>query len=197
MPRLALILALIGCSDPTNPDAAPAAEAPVAEPAPVPDSKPTAAAKPATLPPPFSADVIREAMPVGTRIALQANLPSGNQEIVDWEVTGATPETVTIRTTQRTIDGEAKDAPKERTSPWTELESHAIFPAAQTTRTTETITVGAGTFEAWRYDVVIAQGQGINKFWFAPELPGPPVLYLTERQGTEVFRMEMIRRTSP
>ena len=57
---------------------------------------------------------------------------------------------------------------------WEDLRLHASFPAEATTITEETITTDLGTFDCLRYDV--ARGEAVDRFWFAMDLPGMPIL---------------------
>ena len=118
-------------------------------------------------------------------------------EVAEWEVVAHAPHQVTIRSWTRTADGTVTSGPDEASTPWTELESHAHFPADRTKRSTETLTTALGTLETWRYDVdVEVPGAELqNRFWYAPRLPGAPILMVTVQDGEEVFRMEMIEHS--
>src|SRR5262249_4150975 len=73
---------------------------------------------------------------------------------------------------------------------WEELRKHAEFPAAATTLDDATTTTPAGTFACKRY--VVRDGDEVSTFYFAPSLPGPPVLFFTDKNGTRVMTSTMI-----
>lgn len=77
---------------------------------------------------------------------------------------------------------------------WEELQGHASFPEERTTIENVDTKTPFGTFPCWLYTVRdTAEGKDTaQRFHFARELPGPPVLVEMESGGRVFFRMEMI-----
>jgi hypothetical protein len=166
--------------------ATPEAAAPSAAPAVGGSTGAPGAATAADLPPPFDADALRAGLTVGTRIRFRMT-PGGEEE---WEVVAADERGCTITT--RKGGGEET----EQVS-WTDLEGHARFPAAQTTREETQLTIAAGSMTAWHYTVTAgpAEMATVREFWFAAGHPGPPVLMTIRKAGDEVVRMELLSRS--
>lgn len=119
------------------------------------------------LPPPFTADQIRDAMPVGTVLLFTLSGSEGPTH-QQWEVVKHAPSTGEFRFSD-------PDSPLDATQQlfaWSELESHAHFPPG-TQRTDVTLKVGRHTLPSWQYTVPSDGDPQI--FAFAQSLPGPPV----------------------
>ncbi len=149
------------------------------------------------LPPVFRPAEIRDAMPVGTQIALRITGVDGPPSNAAWEVVGATDETVTIRYTITDDEGRVLDGPDAREDSWERLSGHAVFPAAHTTKTEERLETPIGLLDTWRYVVRQPTGDKEDRYWFAPSLPGPPVRMISTKGGAETLRVELTRRTQP
>ena len=165
---------------------------------PVSPVNPSAALAPETLPTPYTAEQIRDAMPVGTVIRLKMEVSGQPLTEQRWTVTAADAEGCTIHSevldagTGALLVDEGSDA-----SRWDELRDHAAFPAAHTTQAEGEITVPAGTF-ATRIYHVSAPDAPSRHFWFSPDLPGPPVqMTVLAPDGAELMRMSLIERTRP
>jgi hypothetical protein len=148
-------------------------------------------------PPPFTAEQIRDACLPGTEM-VQAIERAGDAPAlrVTRFVSGDDRSTV-IETQMLTLSGKPLAAPERGTSTWTELRDHAAFPPDRTTREEAACTVGAGRFDCWLYTVE-GEEDGVpttSRFYFARARPGPPVLYLVEKQGEVVYRMELLEDT--
>jgi hypothetical protein len=87
-------------------------------------------------------------------------------------------------------DGLPAGAAERSRATWLELQEHASFPEATTTRDEERISIPAGTFDCLRY--VREDGDGTWRFWFARDLPGQPVRFEQEVRGQVVFRMTLL-----
>jgi hypothetical protein len=84
----------------------------------------------------------------------------------------------------------------ESFSTWEELERHAHFPSARTTRSESSVDVPAGHFETWLFEVQPEKAGGpIQRLHFAPNLPGPPVSMEVIAGGAPVMRMVLLSRT--
>lgn len=166
--------------------------APKVEPAPAPvlavlDSAPT----------PYTAEQIRDAFPAGTQVRFTLTMPDGATMISAMEFTAVDAEGATYRHAMLTASGEELSPPEESRAAWTELRDHAKFPLESTRVEEVSVTTALGTFDAWLYTVQADEegfGPTTQRYWFAKEMPGPPVLLTVEAGGAEVQRMEMIER---
>ncbi|MCB9694380.1 MAG: hypothetical protein H6736_21430 [Alphaproteobacteria bacterium] len=158
-----------------------------APPGPPPEPAPPPEVAPMTLPPPFPAATIRDAMPVGTTLRFMMQGET-ERSWMRWQVEGHEPERVTIRFTPITVDGDPLGDGTPRTSTWDELEHHAHFPEGATRERT---TSDHGP--AWTYTVPMEDGS-VGTFVFADAFPGPPVLHETRRNGEVVDRMVLLER---
>lgn len=76
---------------------------------------------------------------------------------------------------------------------WLSLQSHASFPEKDCVITLETLKLECGKFNCWLYTV---KGDGgVSRFWFARNLPGPPVLYEQLKNGKQIYLMTLIRNS--
>jgi hypothetical protein len=136
---------------------------------------------PGLLPTPFTADEIRDATGVGKTIRLRVDLPDGTRtsrvnRFIDVDAEGATLE-------RWSRDGRS-DLTVSRVT-WRELQGHAAFDAATTTRSTETAALPLGDLVCLRYDT--ADGT----FWFSPQHPGMPVRFESGGVRTAVESVEL------
>lgn len=143
------------------------------------------------LPTPFTAEEIRLACPPG-RTLRYAHERSGQPTVirvtryVSVEADGCIQESW-----QESPDGGAPlNEPERSTATWLDLQQHASFPAATTTRDEEEIEVPAGRFKCWRYTRV--DDRVTWRFWFARDLPGSPVQFEQQQEGEVVFRAMLL-----
>lgn len=191
---ICLVLALPACGSSAPPPT---------DPAPPAATEPTPAPQPAHLAPPFDAAALQAGLPAGTELKLRITAAGQPTVIQHWVFTASDASGCTIHARILGEDGVTliKDE-GEGTSTWAELESHALFPAALTTRTDSSVDVEAGHFETWLFEVRPAERGGpIKKLHFARTLPGPPVLMQVIDQGTGgeqvTMTMELVSRTQP
>jgi len=153
---------------------------------------PSLAEPPAILPRPFTAEQIRQAMPLGTEYVFGMSGERAGEATVTWNVSAHDEQGVTIAYEAQTPDG--PQPTQTETLPWKQLEEHASFPQEFTTRTEGPITVKAGTFDAPIYTVTPPQARPpvVETFHFARSLPGPPVLHEVREGDTVVHRMELL-----
>lgn len=155
--------------------------------------------RPETAPTPYTADEIRAALPPGSRIVLRREmqgLPTVHSTMTFRAADDPERETrLVVHTT--TPDGMEVAPPDEGTVSWEELRDHAAFPAAATERAEGRIEVPAGGFDCMLYTVrTMEQGAPtVSRYWFAKDLPGPPVLLEVEREGTTILRLTLLETT--
>ena len=78
---------------------------------------------------------------------------------------------------------------------WRELQAHASFPAERTTIESERIETAIGELDCLRYTV--RDGTTEVVFWFARDLPGMPIQYLTREDGRVVSTVSVVDNTTP
>lgn len=178
--RLVIAVALVACSH-----AAP----PPAKPAPPPPTEATAEIAPVL----FTLEQLRAGNPQGRVIELRIEAEGKPTVTEHWEFIAVDAQTATIHSITRDESGAVvADGTGTGTAKWSELLAHAHFPAAATTiQDNVQITVPAGTFTTRLYTV--KAGDATRQFWFAPDLPGPPVQFTTEQGGKVVQRAQMLR----
>ena len=145
-------------------------------------------------PTPFTADEIRLGCPNGRVTKYKIEIPG---KPVHFEVTtfvNGTKETAGFEMTMLDTNGNPMGQKRTATAKWNELQAHASFPAADTTITNTQYTTPAGAFDCWLYTVK-SEKEGkpiISKFYFAKSLPGPPVYFTQESDGTAIFIMTLM-----
>jgi hypothetical protein len=97
-----------------------------------------------------------------------------------------------IRTTFLNDAGQEVAPAREQRATWDELHHHALFPRSAVTINAERVTVPAGTFDCLVY-VVRKKDGTVDRFDFARNLPGPPVLFSTEQNGIRVMTARLVR----
>lgn len=138
---------------------------------------------------PFTAAEIRAGTPQGARWVYEvetADKPKIRQVAV---VTRADETSASFSQTTYDASGAVLGAVQTSTSTWQELEGHATFPSASTTIEETTVKTPAGTFEAWLYTVTNDVKKSVERFWFAKEKPGAPVLFEQKNDGKLVLRV--------
>lgn len=176
--RLVIVLALVACSRPAQPPATPA-------------TPPAAEARAEIAPVLFTLEQLRAGNPQGRVIEFRIEADGKPTVTEHWEFTAVDAETATIHSITRDESGNVVED-GAGTATWSDLLAHAHFPAATTTIQDDVqLTVPAGTFTTRLYTVKV--GDATRQFWFAPELPGPPVQFTTEQGGKVVARAQMLR----
>ncbi len=134
---------------------------------------------------PFPAAQIQQATPPGRTYVIEMREGDGEpqREIWTFEESSAAGFVLVVR------DPEGTEVRRSE-GPWTELESHAHFPAALTTVERTELESELGTHACRLYTVRDADNANmIRRFWFADALPGAPIRMVVESEG--VTRMEM------
>jgi hypothetical protein len=150
-----------------------------------------------TVSPPVSLGAFRAAFPAGTTIRMRMTAPG--QPVVEslWRWVEVNAEGGTMSSQVLAADGTVLEDEGTSFTPWMALMGHARFPKAQTVVSRAVVEVPGGRFETTLYTVTKPREDGVmevHRYHFVDELPGPPVQYTTEREGVEVFRMEMVSR---
>jgi len=151
--------------------------------------------EPGQAPPPFTADEIRHGCPAGRTIRLRVDVP-GEPSILrvnrflDCDASGATMER-----TRLSLDGDPLGEPEAARVTWRDLQGHASFPADRTTIESVRIDTAIGELDCLRYTV--RDGSTEEVFWFARELPGMPIQYLTREAGDVVTTVAVVDNKMP
>lgn len=144
--------------------------------------------EPGHAPTPYTAAQIRAACPEGrvvTYLVEQSGYPRvrqimrftrGDADGTDYEISKLGP------------DAKPMGTPSVKHATWKELQRHASYPAAATKVTEETVEVPGGKFACWLYTVT--SDNAVRKFWFAKDLPGPPVKVVAVA-GNRAFSMAL------
>ena len=139
----------------------------------------------------FTVEQLRAGIPQGRIIEIRMEVDGKPTTIEHWELTAVDAQQATIHSITRDEAGKVL-ADQTGSTKWEELHKHGQFPAAATTiEDNVEITVPAGTFKTRLYTV--KAGEATRRFWFAAELPGPPVQFTTEQNGKVVMRATMLR----
>lgn len=150
------------------------------------------------LPTPYTAAQIQESCAPGTVVVFRVETPGGPAMLQSTEFVGDDGENATFVARSTDAAGGPLGEPREATAPWSALRDHASFPASAATREPTRCTTALGTFDGWLYvhtERVEGQPDQVHRFWFAHDLPGPPLLVETSVGGEVVMRMEMVERT--
>ncbi|MGA1487680.1 MAG: hypothetical protein ACO4CW_06535 [Planctomycetota bacterium] len=136
-------------------------------------------------PAPFTARQIAQACPVGRTNTFAMTMETGDYVMVH-RFTEVSPEGATIQRLFGEVRGDTNAAAPDLRSEvkevaWSELQRDASFPREKTRIRSERISVRAGTYDCWRYDVI--EGATITHHWFAKGLAGPPVKIELHRDG--------------
>jgi hypothetical protein len=148
--------------------------------------------RPDHLPTPFSAAQIRDAMRPGNTLRLRLETRGEEPQLRVTRFAETDAEGAVQESQRFTIHGEPLGEPVGRRSTWLELQEHASFPAATTTRTEETIDLEFGRFDGLHY--VAVNGDQTEHYWFALALPGMPVKTEDWEGGELLSSMTMIER---
>ena len=145
------------------------------------------------LPTPYTAEQIRDAwvqeFEVTTRPRSAAGEVYSRTTVEAWTEQG-------FAMSEITVDDQGRPAPGEEvahyTGTWEDLRDHAKFPVSTATRARADRDTPLGHLEGWLYRVQGAKG--VTEYFFADDLPGPPVVYRREGEGLEGFVAEQVLR---
>jgi hypothetical protein len=164
---------------------------------PVENAAPNPSAPMKIAPRPFTAEEIRQAMPVGHELRYRMEVEGKPTTIDHWVVTAADEAKMTISSKAYAEDGKLVEDQGSETSAWTALMEHATFPADKTTLREVDVDVPAGKFPGVLYEVRDKDKDGVevvSRFHFARTKPGPPMLVTIEREGKMMRKMILLER---
>lgn len=161
---------------------------------------PGGTAEPGFAPTPFTAEQIRNAMPVDLKVGIAMTLHQNGQTQQQTQylhVLESTPEKVQLESW--TVAGEQESEHRTAWSEWAELRDHAKFPAEMTRIDDFRLTTALGTYDTWRYTIEQDRDGLLDRqeFYFAKDLPGPPILFNRTLGGQPVFEAAIISRETP
>jgi hypothetical protein len=146
-------------------------------------------------PTPFNAKEIYAGCPRGRKIVYQVE--AFGQPVIFQTIKFVTvyEDEVVFETVTTGMDGKQRGAKRMTTGTWKDLQAHASFPEKQTTIQQESFTVPAGTFDCWRYEVTLEKGgkTNVQRYWFAINLPGPPICFEETTNGRVAYKMTMLK----
>jgi len=150
---------------------------------------------PGQAPTPFTAAEIRDRCAVGKtiRVRIEADGEAPYQRVtryVECDDSGATLERSTLA-----LDGSPLGEPDLDRVTWLDLQGHASFPAADTEIEPDRIETPLGDLECLRYTVRDDATEKV--FWFAKDLPGMPVRFLTRIDGKVVMTVTVVESVVP
>lgn len=146
------------------------------------------------LDPPFSAQEIRAAQWAGKKTVYRIE-ESGEPPVLrltNW--VEVTDDWASFQAVELNLDQKPVGEPMTAKATWEELAEHAQFPADRTTVSEASVTVPAGSFDAWLYEVraVEDDSETMTRAWFAKARPGPPVRLEQSVEGAQVYRMVLV-----
>lgn len=150
---------------------------------------------PGQAPTPFTAAEIRARCAVGktvrVRVEVGGEAPYDRMTTyVECDDSGATIERSALAPDGSMLG----DADVDRVT-WLDLQSHASFPADDTTIEPERIETPLGGLDCLRYTV--RDGASEKVLWFAKDLPGMPVRFLTRTGGQVVMTVTVVESNVP
>lgn len=183
MRRALLWLALAGCAKSSGPAATP--EVAVTQ----------------ALPTPYTAEQIRDHMPEGLVIVLEARQGEALLYQVRWEVLDTTTDRMQMSTQVTRADAPETKVTDTSGHAWEDLRQHAAFPPGSATRTRTSRDTELGRFEGWLYEVRRTTEDGeveVSRFFFADATPGAP-LWMETVVGNQapVVTVQVSRTPSP
>ena len=157
-------------------------------------AQPTEAPAEAMAPTPYTADQIRDSMPVGA-VLVYRRVESGKDPYLNrMTVVSADPAGCKIADAIVDESGAILSEEGESVAGWEDLRKHAEFPATSVVRSDDAVDVPAGHFETWKY--VVSEGDGtVTTYQFARTRPGPPVWMEIRNDGAVAFAMELVSRS--
>lgn len=146
---------------------------------------------------PYTAEQIRDSNPPGTVVTYKIFTPGSPDLLSVFEFGDSNEDSVMLAARITGLDGKQVQDTSATRVPWHELRDHARFPASACSKSEARISTPAGEFDCWLYTVDDAEHGTVNRFWFAKQRAGSPVVMTVMNSGTEVYRMELQSVRSP
>lgn len=149
---------------------------------------------PAHEPTPFSAKQIALACGPKSKRVFRHDIKGRDATYNCWTFTDNTAEGATFHATECDETGKETGERRSQQATWKELQSHASFPAEQVTTSEAKLKTPAGTFDCMHYVVKrgARKGEAEDRYWFAWDLPGPPIRLERYVNGTLMVTMTLI-----
>ena len=149
----------------------------------------------AIAPLPYTGEQIRVANPAGTVIPFRVEEAGKPTTIQVLRFVSVDEQGADVEVSLRDETGAPIGDPKRNRATWDELRRHAAFPSAATTIEDGTADTPAGTFASKIYTV--KRNGAVERFYFAVDRPGPPVLFTTEQDGKRVKTSTLLAEVPP
>ena len=138
------------------------------------------------VPTPYSVDQLRLACGPESKRVYRTETKEGVVEHVLYTYRDLTSKGCVAEQTPCNAEGQTTGEPRAALATWLDLQRYMSFPAEITTLSEEDIKVPAGSYGCMHYVVSrrSQRGTGLDKYWFAWDLPGPPVRlerYVTDK----------------
>ena len=149
--------------------------------------------QPDHAPTPYTAERIREGCPDG-RVSTFLIEVAGRPPMVQvFRFSGGDKEGCDVEVAALTTDDKPMAEPKKARSLWGALQKHASFPAAETRISGADVVTPAGRFDCVLYTVTKPTGT-VERYYFARNLPGPPVRMVREAEGKRILTMTLTKQ---
>jgi pimeloyl-ACP methyl ester carboxylesterase len=148
--------------------------------------------KPGDAPTPYSAEQIRKALPKGSWIKFNNELIGKQKMEIIFNFGKGNNKEAALVVDALDEKGSPIAEPRSSKPSWKELQSHASFPAENTSISSARLKTFKGDLDCWLYEV--KEGETATRYWFAKELPGPPVLLEEYKNGELQRKMVMTGR---
>jgi len=150
---------------------------------------------PGTAPTPFTAAEIRAATQVGKEIRVRVEAEGETPYLRINRYAACDDDGATLERFHLSLDGVPLGEPEVVPVTWLELQGHASFPVDATTIEPERIETPLGQLACLRYTV--REGATESVFWFARDLPGMPVRFMTRTDDQVALTVSMVDQTMP
>lgn len=149
---------------------------------------------PSHEPTPFSAKQIEMACGPKSRRVFRFEAKGQEDSYRCWTFADQTPTGATFHNTDCDATGKETGERRSNAVTWKQLQAHASWPAENVTTSETQLKTPAGTFDCMHYVVKAQQRLGLaeDRYWFAWDLPGPPVRVEKYLDGTLRVTMTLI-----